>query len=355
MSAQNDFLAFLTASGMVGIAIGNSFPSPAIAGTLTNSDVEYMPAVVAADSPSDRVDPNTTDSRFGGVGSLLLDNNYLCTGTAIGSSHILTAAHCLDSNQNGTADYTNDEVQFHLNLGSRKSHTFTASNLWIHEDFTGFGNPTFNDDLAIVGLKGSLPEETPIYQLWRDPIAAGTTLALAGYGRSGDGENGYTTNASLTTKRIGENNADSFRLDDEGSGSREVFYMDFDGPTPASGFLGGPSLGSDREAIIGPGDSGGPSFLDSNGSLWLAGVNTFTFSGSSASEPGTFGSGSGGILVSAYTDWIDSVVGSSEDLIDRNPPDKGDNRADIPEPTPWVGLLAVGIAWMWRKSPASGG
>lgn len=223
MSAQHYVLAALTASGIAGIAVGDSFSSTAIAGTLTNSNVEYMPTVVAADSPSDLVDPNTTDSRFGGVGSLSIGNSFLCTGTAISSSHILTAAHCLDSNNDGTVDYTNNEVQLNLNLGSDRSHTFTANDLLIHEDYTGFNNPTINDDIAIVSLNNTLPETTPIYELLRDPLSPGSSLTIAGYGRSGNGEDGYTTNASFTTKRVGENQADSFGGDEKAVVPKKCF------------------------------------------------------------------------------------------------------------------------------------
>jgi secreted trypsin-like serine protease len=343
MSAQHYVLAALTASGIAGIAVGDSFSSTAIAGTLTNSNVEYMPTVVAADSPSEIVDPNTTDSRFGGVGSLSIGNSFLCTGTAISSSHILTAAHCLDSSDDGTVDYTNNEVRFNLNLGSDRSHTFTANDLFIHDDYTGFNNPTINDDIAIVSLSSTLPETTPIYELRRDPLSPGNSLTIAGYGRSGNGEDGYTTNASFTTKRVGENHADSFELDDEGSGSQEVFYMDFDDPTENS-------EASDREAIIGPGDSGGPSFVTSDNSLLLAGVNTFTIR-YTGQEPGTFGTGGGGMLVPAYVDWIDSILGSTDGSgnVGGDSPGNGSGSTEVPEPASIVGLLAVGIAWMRRR------
>ncbi len=59
------------------------------------------------DSPSNRVDPNTPDSDFAGVGSLRIkrgSSTSTCTATAISPTHVVTAAHCLDSNRDGMVD-----------------------------------------------------------------------------------------------------------------------------------------------------------------------------------------------------------------------------------------------------------
>src|SRR5262245_59356681 len=60
-----------------------------------------------ADSPAKRVDPNTTESPFAGVGSILVTTaktSFIGTGTAIGPRHILTAAHVVDLNADGRVD-----------------------------------------------------------------------------------------------------------------------------------------------------------------------------------------------------------------------------------------------------------
>jgi hypothetical protein len=138
---------------------------------------------------------------------------------------------------------------------------------------------------------------------------------MVGYGRSGDGVSGYTTNASFTIKRAGRNVADAFYgQDDAGrSAADEVFRYDFDGPT-GNGSFGGATLGNDVETTLGGGDSGGPSFALCTGcdptlasSYEIVGVNTFT-QGTNAPK---FGSLGGGINVGAYASWILSSQGTS--------------------------------------------
>ena len=68
-------------------------------------------------------------------------------------------------------------------------------------------------------------------------------------------------------------------------------------------------MGNDIETTIGGGDSGGPSFIDpaGNGNLLLFGVNTFTGGGGKAAAP-FFGSIGGGMVVSTYLPWINSII-----------------------------------------------
>ncbi len=341
------FLHNLATSIAVAVSATVSFCAIARAATFNNSDINYEKLILAgdpngipSDSPNNRVDPNTTTSPFAGVGSLFLDlgngSGFLCTGAAISPTHILTAGHCLDADDNGKVDLLADNVNFFLNFGSNFSHIITASALHIHPDYTGFLNPTLNDDVAIITLTSALPTGVPIYQLVDKPVAPRETFTMAGYGRSGDGVNGYTTGANLATKRVGKNNADLFSLDDEGSGINEIFWYDFDGPDRSTNFFGGLTLGNDIETNIGGGDSGGPSFVTRNGSIYLAGVNTFGFNFFNTVDGG-FGSGGGGMLVYPYTDWIDSIV----------------RPTSVPEPSSVFGALMLGAlgagSWLKRK------
>lgn len=65
---------------------------PSIQKTIVAGD----PVGTPSDSPSNRVDANTTSSPYAGVGSLAIQNGpnlFICTATAISPNHVLTAAH----------------------------------------------------------------------------------------------------------------------------------------------------------------------------------------------------------------------------------------------------------------------
>jgi len=282
---------------------------------------DFHPVIVAgdpsgspADSPANRVDPNEPGSPFAGVGTLRIQARkglFLCTATAIDATHVLAAAHCVDINNNGRPDKGDGivSIQFFLNLDTdtpddHVDAAITASSWKLHPDYTGFGRPSVNDDLSVITLSSPIPAGVPAYGLFTGNLS-GQTLTMVGYGRSGDGVNGYTTEASFLIKRTGQNVANAFLGQDDAGrpAANEVFRFDFDGPS-GNGTFGGATLGNDKETTFGPGDSGGPSFVLVGTTYVLAGVNTFT----EGAAP-LFGSLGGGMALPAYAAWINSLLG----------------------------------------------
>jgi secreted trypsin-like serine protease len=263
-----------------------------------------------ADTPSGRLD---TAGEFSFVGALAISSgggNYKGSGVALSRDWVLTAGHNVDLNDDGLPDAAWSGV-FHLpGFGA-----FGVGRVFTHPDFTGFANPAVNDDLALLHLATSLPANM-VFPALGGGTHIGDLIALVGFGRSGYGSYGYTTNASLTDRRFGFNLIDAFQADDEGGGFPEIFRYDFDAPD-STGLPGG-SLGNALETIIGPGDSGGAALRQTAGGWELVGINTFT-----EGYGGRFGDTGGGVLVAPYAGWITQTTG-------------------IPEPG-GLGLAAVGL------------
>ncbi len=261
-----------------------------------------------SDSPTNRIDPNTPGSPYAGTAHLTLGGVSACTGVAISRRHILSAGHCVDLDDNGTNNIgTNVVIRFNINGSSSTIIGSTAvASVTVHPDYTGFLNPTVNDDLIIITLNQDIPAAIPVTPIYTGVVAQGDLITMVGYGRTGFGDVGATINGASNIKRVGWNRAEQFFADDEGSGTLELFQYDFDGPTLSTNCFGAGTLGNDIESVVAQGDSGGPAFIEADGRMYVWGVNTF--GGPCVGPFSVFGSVGGGILVTGYLPWFGQFV-----------------------------------------------
>ncbi len=292
-------------------------PACLLEATITANILAGGETALPADTPSGRLD---TEGLFGFVGALAISNgsvNYKGSAVALSAEWVLTAGHNADLNDDGLPDALWSGTFELPGYGS-----FGVAQAYTNPGFSGFGNPSVSDDLALLRLSVPLPLGL-VFPTLGSGVGIGDVITLVGFGRSGYGSYGYTTNASLTDRRYGSNVIDSLQLDDEGSGVFEIFRYDFDDPS-TTGQAGG-SLGNDLETIIGPGDSGGAALRQTADGWELVGINTFT-----EGYGGRFGDTGGGILVEPYADWINEVTG-------------------IPEPGIMAFMCLIPFAWMTRR------
>jgi hypothetical protein len=287
------------------------------------------------DSPEQRVDPNSKVSPWAGVGAVAIGGNAL-SGTLIARDLVLTAAHVVG----GAAPAA---LEFVVNFGRDESQRIRAAEIFVHPEYgtvPAGPNEPVEHDLAIIRLSEPVEAGVPIYPMLAAPLAPGQTIVFVGYGASGNGVDGPSINPHPHIKRVGSNRIDRFFMSRANADRRIGFLFDFDGPTYDTNVIGPnvlphASLGNRAESTFSGGDSGGPSFVrDLRGRWVLAGVNTFVgaMKGRTASK---FGSVGGGILVSAYTPWIDSIikkVRAATEAAARKEPPAGKEAATAKEP-----------------------
>jgi len=289
-----------------------------------NLFAQTRPLYTTADDPALHL--TSTGGAFDGVTLLTLnrtDGTFLCSGTLLSSGReILTAAHCLTDN-NGVLNTNSVTAKFQLTSGT---FNLPATGFTVHPSWNGdFG---IGYDLALITLNDFAPIDIPRHGIYTASNEVGQVVTKAGYGKSGNGNDGGILGAG--TKRSGQNIYDALgdvlsavgginplpgaqlAYDfDDGTSAHDAFGF-FDAALGTSG-LDDLGLGN-NEVMSAPGDSGGPTFI---GDL-IAGITSYglRLNLSGGSPPRTsdtdnqlnssFGEFAVDTRVSHFADWINS-------------------------------------------------
>lgn len=221
---------------------------------------------------------------------------FLSSATLISPRYILIAAHCID-------DSSVTNMVFNL-----AGTNYTGIARVVHPNFTGTLSTGW--DIGLVKLSTAVTSITPAARfLGSDEL--GKTITMVGYGNTGNGLTGYTSNTS-GIKRAGTNTVDAYA----GASSGRILEADFDDPGNADGKNArGSSTPTDLEYSIAPGDSGGGAFINVNANAYLAGVNSYISALSppngDSSANASYSDLMGLTRVSSHNAWIDDNIATA--------------------------------------------
>ena len=190
-------------------------------------------------------------------------------GTLIDKNWVLTAGHVAE----GMFNRTKGELSVYFENGPE----YKVEQVFLHPKYLPMGKY----DLALLKLESIVDGINPI-QIYPQNDELNQLIILAGHGDKRAEDNSWIKDGKLRAYT---------NIVDDVNDTHIIF--DYDSPE---------NNPTEREGTSGPGDSGGPAFIQKEGMLYVAGV-------SSMGEPGTDGPATYGavehfVRVSMFQDWI---------------------------------------------------
>lgn len=161
------------------------------------------------------------DNGHPAVGVLHSGGKAACTATLVGSKTVLTAAHCVVT-ENAPYKLLSP---VHFYVGGFKGTKYVASSVAVHANYAG-GNKS---DIAVVRLSKSVTNVTPMIIANQGPVT-GEKVTLVGYGKTSEKADDFGTKRKATNV-VYSITTQTYSLKGTSSGHGNICNGDSGGPT----------------------------------------------------------------------------------------------------------------------------